>query len=590
MDASVSSIDKSKYITSWKKLERVFKKTYGTKNIRLRKRNSISLVGEPGCKYPKSWIKSKDVWGVVFRENLSLLQKSKTIKKSPFYPLNFCGWVRGFFRSHAAYWEAAETKMVTDLLARKKTRNLQMLYPAGASHVGPLDFFHRLIQQNKIDSATVVFTEISKSELDNLKLVLQNLEKRGVYSGLSIATEKFPEISGGSSETIFKFEYRGKPIKLIFALRMSGKKYYHEKYLANSDILVIHDPLNGQLIDSVNILNIYLQSLVANQKTGDSPIIIMENLADSGQAEYDFFSNTRLRGDRKIIPYPSGHHSSFGRLFDEGGIAKFSSTLVFRPDLKNFWKLLTKGEIKSVLDLHASCIDNDRLRIFPDLASGRKIDFGEFISDQQWNSISLKVFFKETFVRALSAAGKLEKSRPKYSEMIRQDAIGLYNHVKPHPLAGKVLSIILAKMKLTTRLAHQQLPVPGQVKIFPLGKNPKLAYRSTGKKNLPELYDFPGSSSAIIPAAKLGYTFNNLPSYSGLYDRKGKFAGLVRMDEGIRTDGPAYYKYANSQLLKAKKTDFLFKYSYLIKSGQYHVVLEDPNGERVVGLISKDSQ
>ena len=342
-------------------------------------RDDTRFMQSPECIFGEEGINDNGFVKKFIEERNNLPDEIK--KNSPFYPFLFCPNLIKYFRSHEVFWQLAGT--VENLPQVKETGELRALYPASGSHLAPLDLFHHLIQQGKIEKATIICTEADNFALLQVRSLLQGLQKRKVYSDLKEETKKY--LSGGT-ENIFTLKYLGKEIKLVFALNRSGKDYYREEYLSQSALWIVHDPGDGTKAYTINLLSSFMQSLSANHYINQSPIIVMENINDTNRTKKGgAFNEELLQGKKQIVSFPYGHRGDYnfchekyylscdssewrggwnevklpdgrkvfyttrgGIEFRESSFAHYNSALVFTPDL-NYWNGLSAVEIKNRL-------------------------------------------------------------------------------------------------------------------------------------------------------------------------------------------------------------------------------------------------
>ncbi|OGC04029.1 hypothetical protein A2276_05370 [candidate division WOR-1 bacterium RIFOXYA12_FULL_43_27] len=289
------------------------------------------------------------------------------IQKSPFYKHLLCPSSTRHFRGFPVFRDTRLYETVKNLPRVLRDQRVCILYPASGSHLAPLDLINHIFEQedNKINSAKIILTEIKEAALKELRNLLNKLAKEGVYAGLKETQANYPN---GGSETTFAFSYNGKEITLVFALNMSGDDYYKEEYLSESDVWVIHDPGVGDSKSSFKLLKSFLVS-AGNNKIVNPPVIVMENINDYSapsimlslifnppskkEDETMYYNEDLLPGQKIKIPFPYGHRVNYGEL-PETGAAFYQSAIVYTPDINLFKQ--SPSDIKALLDKAHSSI------------------------------------------------------------------------------------------------------------------------------------------------------------------------------------------------------------------------------------------
>lgn len=203
------------------------------------------------------------------------------------------------FRGLSSYYQLAD-KILSLLPALSQSQKLHVLYPASGFHVAPLMTALRLMDNGVIHEAAFIYTEIDPQNfgwlVDVLRLGLGDVFDR-------VAVEKKVEFSGEGSEQTIVLSYRGQPIRVVFALNRSGANYYRSDYLGWADLVVLHDPGNGAMKDSFDLL----AKVLLDKQTVDSlkpQVMIMEGKR-KGCPEDQFGFPPTL--PQLFLPGPYGH-------------------------------------------------------------------------------------------------------------------------------------------------------------------------------------------------------------------------------------------------------------------------------------------
>lgn len=135
-----------------------------------------------------------------------------------------------------------------------RDRALFVLYLASGSHAAVLFMAMKLMDENQIGRADFIFTEINESCYADLQRILGQGLAKGVFDKVEYFKPQTFEGEEGSEARIV-ITYQGKPITLTFALKRSSKDYFRTEYLAQTDVVVIHDPgSKGEAEDSFDLL------------------------------------------------------------------------------------------------------------------------------------------------------------------------------------------------------------------------------------------------------------------------------------------------------------------------------------------------
>lgn len=151
-------------------------------------------------------------------------------------------------------------------------RELNVLYPGSGSHIAPLLTAMKLIDSGIIDRATFTFTEISDYS-SRITGLLELGIQLGIFDSVNEGGPKHFLFAG--TEQSFEITYKGKKIVLVFALNRSGKEYYREDYLRRADLVVLHDPKDGYLRSSYDLLA-HMQREKAKKFPESAQMVVME--------------------------------------------------------------------------------------------------------------------------------------------------------------------------------------------------------------------------------------------------------------------------------------------------------------------------
>lgn len=225
------------------------------------------------------------------------------------------------FRGLPAFQDLA--KVLLEKIPEVKTsRNLQVLYPGSGSHVAPLFTAIKLIDQGIIDQATYTYTELEGAKLGDLAKVLQYGATLNIFDRLTL--NKGVDFPDGGSESVIEILYKGKPIRIIYALNRSGKDYYRREYFERADLIILHDPGRGDVISSFSLLADFLLNKKASPFSQKNQLVIMEGIPDKSdpKAPPGAVSTFPKAMGQTSIPGPYGHCFP---LFDLGEIGKCNS-------------------------------------------------------------------------------------------------------------------------------------------------------------------------------------------------------------------------------------------------------------------------
>lgn len=202
------------------------------------------------------------------------------------------------------------------------SKTLKMLYPGSGAHAAPLMTALNLMDQGVIISAQLTYTDIDEKRCQALFQHLTRLSELGVFEGKPYFIEvPFNEPVVGAKEVFMAVQYKGKPIVIRFALNRSGTSYYRPEYLQDAHVVIIHDPGNGPLQDSIDLANNLRQT---RGKFGirHKQLLIME-----GQSNVGSFSPTNKKNVTEI-PGQYGHCQKSEFTAAEIGDCSYSSAFV----------------------------------------------------------------------------------------------------------------------------------------------------------------------------------------------------------------------------------------------------------------------
>lgn len=198
---------------------------------------------------------------------------------------------------------AALSGVLPDILPHvRETKRLSVLYPGAGFHVAPLVTAMQLIDRGVIDEARFTYTEIDESDHDYLTKILRLSAENGIFDSLSIG--QWVDFGANGREQGFVAIYKGRPIRIVFALNRSGEAYYRDEYLEDTDLVVIHDPKSGPFEGSTELLAKILLTK-AGRFAGKEQAVIIEGKIE---ASYDTVENSFPAWMRQWeLPGPYGH-------------------------------------------------------------------------------------------------------------------------------------------------------------------------------------------------------------------------------------------------------------------------------------------
>jgi hypothetical protein len=198
-------------------------------------------------------------------------------------------------RSGKVFEDVASSNQLRKLLAKQRT--LTILYPASGAGLQPIVIPLKMIDESRIDQAKLIYTEASKGSIERLKLYLNWYERHGLITDLTLDTIE----ADGASETRFQFNYKGKPVTLLFTLNRTKNDFYaSEEHMREADFVVIHDNLYEHRNNAASRLLEKLKSL------HDKPRLVLSE---------DWWELKKKRGSLKLgdikLPYTT-YGGSYG--------------------------------------------------------------------------------------------------------------------------------------------------------------------------------------------------------------------------------------------------------------------------------------
>ncbi len=178
------------------------------------------------------------------------------------------------FRSARAFYHLADEAPIDT-----SSRSLNVLVPASGSHVAPLVTAMRLMDQNRIDEAKFIYTEINPRTVDNLVSVLRK------WSSFNPNLSE-PEIveyrrgDNGGDITAIRVYWHNRPITIEVKIKDSPKGgYFDPEDASNANIIVLHDVgtyAKGNVEPCKKIVPEIFES-VRNRAEHDPALIVTDN-------------------------------------------------------------------------------------------------------------------------------------------------------------------------------------------------------------------------------------------------------------------------------------------------------------------------
>ncbi|HBB02661.1 TPA: hypothetical protein DCZ16_02625 [Candidatus Peregrinibacteria bacterium] len=253
-------------------------------------------------------------------------------------------------RSTAAFVELANyAPEFIDLSNRK----LKCLYPGAGSHIAPLFMATQLMDNDQIDSAEFIYTEVDPRSQNWLELSAQYLpqfDEKFIYS--EHHTEKNDD--GVVDTIIFSITYRNKPIKITLKINDPKKiDWFEPEDLSRSNLLVLHDVFNGK--SAVGPLFMMLKAFRAmKDKNIQSTAVTAEDLTNvlhpgerSFKTDFSRRFDLELLGKFQRSTHSYGHRKMIGDI--EAGPNSFKNGVILKtyPQLMS----LSLDEIQTLMEV-----------------------------------------------------------------------------------------------------------------------------------------------------------------------------------------------------------------------------------------------
>lgn len=179
------------------------------------------------------------------------------------------------FRSLPTFDQLAST-LPSILPQIRENKRFSALYIASGFHIAPIATAMKLIDAGDIEGAEFTFTEINEGSFYNLHYILRALVEHNIF--IEITAGGWITFADEGKERLISLNYKGKPIRINFALNRSGEKYFRPEYLKEANLVILHDPGNSEFEDSVDLL----AEILLLRRDGSFPenqTIIMEGSA-----------------------------------------------------------------------------------------------------------------------------------------------------------------------------------------------------------------------------------------------------------------------------------------------------------------------
>lgn len=204
--------------------------------------------------------------------NLGVMTDSAHLK--PLAP--HLGYNLDDLRSAEVMSKAAKGPELTDLMRTK--RSLNIVYPASGSHMAPLEIVMSGVDRGLLDSARLTYTEIEAKAEGRVREYLRLMASptQSMISNLQETTQVFDS----GRETTFSFDYKEKPVQLVFATDRGGDLWARDEVVKDGDLVIFHDSVYNSPIDEndkpMDHFIKHLSGLTA--KDGKKRFVLTENV------------------------------------------------------------------------------------------------------------------------------------------------------------------------------------------------------------------------------------------------------------------------------------------------------------------------
>lgn len=125
-----------------------------------------------------------------------------------------------------------------------KDGKLRIIEPAAGNVLSPLVLIARLMDKQQIQAAELTFTEINPDFIGAIDFQLRFLKSEGVITDYQLAPPKeffTPEGKSDGIEYYFSFKYKGKEVKLTYALGRSGEDLWRKDQVEKGGLVAFLD-------------------------------------------------------------------------------------------------------------------------------------------------------------------------------------------------------------------------------------------------------------------------------------------------------------------------------------------------------------
>lgn len=147
------------------------------------------------------------------------------------------------FRSAAVFDRVAKSDEVRQFAEHHP--NMTFLYAASFSHMTPFLIPLELIDQGKLNSAKIIYTEVKPDAVQRARAYLQFWADPARALFTDLQEQKIKTHPG--YEVQFTFKYRDKPITFIFGMNRGGKVYSPDSYIKEADFFIFHDGVYDEI-------------------------------------------------------------------------------------------------------------------------------------------------------------------------------------------------------------------------------------------------------------------------------------------------------------------------------------------------------